>query len=209
MTELALVLYVAYLVLAFGLRSVLQRRRTGSSGFRGVSGRPGSAEWLGGVLFVVAVVAGLAATLLALLDVVPTIARFQSTAAGVVGAALVCAGIVLSLVAQHAMGASWRIGVDESERTALVTTGIFALVRNPFFSATALVAIGLVLMVPSVLAGAALIALLFAVELQVRVVEEPYLLRAQGGSYREYAFRTGRFVPGLGRIARTRASLSE
>jgi ABC-type nickel/cobalt efflux system permease component RcnA len=33
------------------------------------------------------------------------------------------------------MGASWRIGVDEGERTTPVTTGPFGLVRNPIFAA--------------------------------------------------------------------------
>lgn len=209
MTELALVLYATYLVLAFGLRSVLQRRRTGSSGFHGVSGRPGSPEWVGGVLFVVAVVAGLAATILALADVVVPIADLESDLVGALGAVVVCGGILLSLLAQRAMGMSWRIGVDEAERTALVTSGVFAHVRNPFFTASALVGVGLVFMVPSVLAIAALIALVVAVELQVRVVEEPYLLRVQGAPYRDYAAKTGRFVPGVGRIAREAVAVSE
>lgn len=131
---------------------------------------------------------------------VAPISGLEATSTGVLGAVLVCAGIVLSLLAQHALGVSWRIGVDESERTALVTTGIFARVRNPFFTASGLVAVGLVLMVPSVLAIAACAALVVAVELQVRVVEEPYLLRVQGAIYSEYARRTGRFVPGVGSI---------
>jgi hypothetical protein len=51
---LTLVLYGLYLALAFGARTVLRLRRTGSSGFKGISGRPGSTEWAGGVLFAVA-----------------------------------------------------------------------------------------------------------------------------------------------------------
>jgi nicotinamide riboside transporter PnuC len=56
MPRTALVLFVVYLTLAFGWRSWSHWRRTGSAGYRGVSGAPGSAEWLGGVLFVVALV---------------------------------------------------------------------------------------------------------------------------------------------------------
>src|SRR4029077_2765008 len=52
---LALVLFAIFAALGFGWRSWEQRRRTGSTGFRGVSGRPGSAEWFAGVGFVVAV----------------------------------------------------------------------------------------------------------------------------------------------------------
>jgi len=57
-------------------------------------------------------------------------------------------GLVVTLVAQVAMGRSWRIGVDESERTELITTGPFALVRNPIFSAMFLAFLGLVLLAP-------------------------------------------------------------
>jgi protein-S-isoprenylcysteine O-methyltransferase Ste14 len=45
-----------------------------------------------------------------------------------------------------------------------------------------------------------LVALVVALELQVRVVEEPYLLRTQDEPYAAYASRVGRFVPGVGRI---------
>ena len=54
----------------------------------------------------------------------------------------------------------------------------------------------LALVVPNVVAALALAVLLIALELQVRWVEEPYLARAHGPSYRAYAARTGRFVPG-------------
>jgi drug/metabolite transporter superfamily protein YnfA len=46
----ALALCVLYLALAFGGRTLLQLRSSGSTGFKGVSGRPLSVEWIGGVL---------------------------------------------------------------------------------------------------------------------------------------------------------------
>ncbi len=46
MATVALIAYAVYVALAFGLRTVVQIRRTGSSGFKGISGRPASAEWL-------------------------------------------------------------------------------------------------------------------------------------------------------------------
>jgi protein-S-isoprenylcysteine O-methyltransferase Ste14 len=56
------------------------------------------------------------------------------------------------------------------------------------------------LVVPNVLSVLALVALTAAIELQVRLVEEPYLLRTHGDAYRRYAAVVGRFVPGLGRL---------
>jgi protein-S-isoprenylcysteine O-methyltransferase Ste14 len=100
------------------------------------------------------------------------------------------------------MGESWRIGIDEGERTTLVTDGPFALVRNPIFAAMIPATLGLLLMVPNVVAAAGLVALTVALQLQTRVVEEPYLLRAHGDPYAQYAARVGRFIPGVGRIRR-------
>ncbi|MER6610859.1 isoprenylcysteine carboxylmethyltransferase family protein [Streptomyces sp. NPDC000927] len=117
------------------------------------------------------------------------------------GLALTLAGMALTTVAQSAMGASWRDGVDAGERTALVTSGLFAHVRNPGFSAMAITALGLGLMVPNLIAGSALVALLAAAQLQVQVVEEPYLASVHGDDYAAYSAGTGRFLPAIGRRA--------
>ena len=203
MATLALVLYLAYLALAFGLRTAIQLRRTGSTGFQGLGGRPGSAEWIAGVGFTVALLLGAAAPVLALLDVVEPVTALDTTAAHVAGLVLAVGGITATFYAQVAMGTSWRIGVDPAERTQLVTSGPFALVRNPIFAAMLPTALGLTLLVPSWVALAGLAGLALALELQVRVVEEPYLLKAHGGTYADYAARVGRFVPGVGQLRRS------
>ena len=200
MAALALVLYGVYLLLAFGLRTLIQLRRTGSTGFHGLGGRPGSAEWIAGVGFTVALLVGAAAPVLALLDAVEPIAALDVAALHVAGLLLALLGMAATFYAQVAMGASWRIGVDPGERTQLVTDGPFALVRNPIFAAMAPTALGLTLLVPSWVALLGFAGLLVALELQVRVVEEPYLLTVHGGSYADYAARVGRFFPGVGRI---------
>jgi protein-S-isoprenylcysteine O-methyltransferase Ste14 len=197
---LALGAYAVYMALAFGLRTAIQLRRTGGSGFEGVSGRPGSAEWWAGVLFVVAIAVGIAAPVLALVDVVEPIGALDNGVVHVAGIALFGVGLAGTLAAQVAMGDSWRIGVDEQATTELVTSGPFAFVRNPIFAAMLPASAGLALMVPSVVAFGGLAALIVALELQVRVVEEPYLLRVHGDRYARYAARVGRFAPGVGRI---------
>lgn len=200
MPELALALYGAYLALAFGLRSWLQWRRTGHTGFHGVRGRPGSPEWLAGVGFAAALLMGAAAPALALADVLDPIEALDAPVAQVVGLALSILGIAATLAAQLAMGESWRIGVDPDERTDLVVDGPFAIVRNPIFAAMIPTGFGLALLVPSVVAIAGFVALVVALEVQVRVVEEPYLLRTHGAVYTAYARRVGRFLPGVGLI---------
>src|SRR5690606_11312038 len=89
----------------------------------------------------------------------------------IVGLVLAVAGTIGVLAAQTGMGTSWRIGVEETERTELVTDGPFAVVRNPIFTAMVVVQAGLTLMVPTWLSFAALGCLVMAVELQVRLIE--------------------------------------
>lgn len=198
MNGIALALYVTALLTLFGLRSWMQWRRTGHSGFHGISGTPADAGWWGGVLFVVAMLLGLAGPLLAVAGVTPP---DPPAGLGVVGLLLALTGFAAVLAGQAGMGASWRIGVDRAERTELVTGGVFASVRNPIFTAMVLAQVGVVLMVPTWVSAAALVALVAAVQLQVRAVEEPYLLATHGRTYAAYAARAGRFLPGVGRLS--------
>ena len=206
MPEVALVLYGVYLAVAVVGRMLVQWRRTGSTGFHGVGGRPGSVEWLAGVGFALALVAGAAAPVLALEDVVEPIGALDTGAVHAAGLVLSIGGIAATLGAQLAMGDSWRVGVDPRERTELVTSGPFALVRNPIYAATLPSALGLALLVPSWVALAALAGLVLAVEVLVRRVEEPYLVRTHGEAYTGYAARVGRFVPGVGRLRALRTT---
>jgi len=193
----ALVLYLLGLALAFGVRTLAAWRRTGDTGFRRPDTTAFTAPWWGSVLFAGALALGLAAPVAALFD--PATAA-PPRSAGVVGLALMLLGLALVLVSQAAMGASWRIGVDENERTELVTRGIFALVRNPVFTGMGVLLAGQVLAVPSAVSAAALAAFVAAVQVQVRAIEEPYLVRTHGAAYTGYAARTGRFLPGIGRL---------
>jgi protein-S-isoprenylcysteine O-methyltransferase Ste14 len=207
MTWLAIGVYAVYLLVAFVARTVIQVRRTGDSGFRGLSGRRGTAEWWAGVLFVVALVVGVAAPIAGLLGLDP-IDWVDHMVVNLVGLLVGAAGIALTLAAQLRMGSEWRIGVDETEQTKLVTDGLFGLVRNPIFTAMSLAGLGLALMVPNVVAVAGVVALLVALELQVRVVEEPYLRGLHGHAYAHYEATTGRFLPGLGKVEAVRRTTS-
>lgn len=200
MPVVALVLFGVFALLGFGWRSWVQRRRTGSTGFRGISGRIGSVEWLAGVGFVVAMAAAVFAPILQLFGVVAPLPVLDHTWLNVVGVVLAVVGIAGTVYAQLDMGDSWRIGVDASERTTLVRTGVFALVRNPIFTAMLVFGLGIALVTPNLVALVGFAILVVTIELQVRVVEEPYLLSVHGDEYREYTARVGRFVPGLGRF---------
>ena len=198
MALLALILLVVWLGLVVGVPSYLSLRRTGTIDSV-ARGRRGSAQWWAALISSLGFVFAIAAPVAGLAGLAP-IAPLDRDVVHLVGVGLVVVGIAVTLTAQLAMGASWRGDVDPDARTELVTTGPFRFVRNPIFTGTATTALGLALMVPNVLAGAMLICFAAAWEIQVRLVEEPYLRRVHGDAYARYAARTGRFVPGIGRL---------
>jgi protein-S-isoprenylcysteine O-methyltransferase Ste14 len=61
--------------------------------------------------------------------------------------------------------------------------------------------LGVALLTSSVVALGAFVALVGALELQIRLVEKPYLLRTRGEHYADYTSRVGRFFLGVGRIS--------
>jgi protein-S-isoprenylcysteine O-methyltransferase Ste14 len=194
----AIVLYGVSLTITFGVRVAIQLRRTGSTGLHGLPPDAGPGEWVAGGMFIAGLLMGGAAPILALLGILEPIPALDGAVGNSIGLVLAVGGIALTFGAQLAMGDSWRVGVDPEERTDLVTDGPFRLVRNPIYSAMLPTVLGLVLMVPSPLALAAIVTLFAGLELQVRLVEEPYLLRTHGEEYASYAAQVGRFLPGVG-----------
>lgn len=195
MAAAAIIIEALFFALAFGLRSIIQYRRTGSSGFHVPGPDAGAAERVGSGLFVLALVLIVAAPVGALAGW--GVAEVPGWV-GAVGAALAVAGSAATVWAQLEMGESWRIGVDPEERTELVTGGVYGFVRNPIFTAMLAATVGLALMVPSWVSVAAAVTLLVALEVQVRMVEEPYLATVHGESYARYRRQAGRFFPGMG-----------
>ena len=198
MPIVALALFGVFAALGFGWRSWEQRRRTGSTGFRGVSGRLGSAEWFAGAGFVAAPAVAVLASILQLLDVAAPVAVLHSPWIQIGGIVVAIVGIFATVYAQLDMGDSWRIGVDPGETTTLVRTGVFGWVRNPIFTAMITFGFGIALVTPSLVALAGFLLLVATIELQVRIIEEPYLLTVHGDDYRSYLTNVGRFMPGVG-----------
>jgi protein-S-isoprenylcysteine O-methyltransferase Ste14 len=176
----------AVLAVAFGVRTAVQHTRTGDTGWR--LSRPRS------------VPEGLARALLvgALLSFAVALLRTPDRGTRVLtvtGAIVALCAIGLVWAAQMQMGASWRIGVDPDERTALVRSGLYAHVRNPIYTGMAVFAVAHVAMAPSSWSLVGAVAVLVGTQIQVRGVEEPHLLRLHADAYRAWAATSGRFVP--------------
>ena len=179
----ALALLVTGGCMTFGWRLWWQRRRTGSTGFRGISGQVGAAQWFGGVSLVVGMFITFTAPVLQLAGILGPLPFLRAAGIQVAGIAITVVGVIGTAYSQLAMGDSWRIGVDDSETTTLVRSGVFGLIRNPIYVGMFVLWLGTTLVTPNIVAITGYALLVASIELQVRLVEEPYLRRVHGESY--------------------------
>ena len=110
----------------------------------------------------------------------------------IAGVALVAAGCAIFILALVSFGASWRIGIDAKTPGGLVTTGMFALSRNPIFVFLDLYAFGTFLINGTL--GFLLFALVLAAGIHYQILqEESFLRRTYGRAYQDYCRRTARY----------------
>ena len=60
-----------------------------------------------------------------------------------IGWGLLVLSLVIVWIAQSQMANSWRIGIDEENKTELITKGLFSISRNPIFLGIMMANIGL------------------------------------------------------------------
>lgn len=89
------------------------------------------------------------------------------------------------VLAQQQMNNSWRIGIDEENKTALVTEGLFRVSRNPVFLGMLGSVAGLFLVLPNLLSFSCMAATYIVIQVQIRL-EEAFLEQAHGALYRAY-----------------------
>ncbi len=118
---------------------------------------------------------------------------------GYVGIALMALATTLIVTSQAELGRNWRMCIDEN-RTDLVTSGLYRFVRNPIYSGTILLLLGVLAIAPGPWAVLLVVFGTYNVALQARL-EEAHLVKLHGERYLAYATKVGRFVPGVGRVS--------
>lgn len=111
----------------------------------------------------------------------------------ILGVALCMASWLWTVIAQYQMGNSWRIGIDEANKTAFVSKGLFGLSRNPIFLGMLLTLIGFFLLLPNVLSFVALACGYLLMQVQIRL-EEEFLSKQFGAEYSLYRKQVRRWV---------------
>jgi protein-S-isoprenylcysteine O-methyltransferase Ste14 len=120
----------------------------------------------------------------------PLLAAVLATA----GLALIVIGLVLRVLAR-----GWKA---ENSRGHLVTSGLYAYIRHPLYTASFLIGLGLCLILGDLVVLAVYLPLYAAVHALVIRREERWMAHHWGDDYRRYTERVPRFLPYPGRLRR-------
>ena len=109
------------------------------------------------------------------------------------GYVMLLLSLVIVWVAQSQMADSWRIGIDEENKTELVTNGLFRYSRNPIFFGIMVANIGLFLVLPNAFTMLIVSLSTISVNTQIRL-EEEFLKKAHKNSYLDYSKKVRRWI---------------
>lgn len=119
---------------------------------------------------------------------------FFSAGFRIAGLVLAILGDIVFIISVLTMKDNWRAGVSKTDKTELVTDGIYQISRNPAFLGFDLVYIGILLIFFNLIL---LITSAFAIHmfhLQITKVEEPFLITAFGDDYITYKKQVHRYL---------------
>jgi protein-S-isoprenylcysteine O-methyltransferase Ste14 len=108
------------------------------------------------------------------------------------GWALLLLSLVMVWVAQSQMASSWRIGVDNENKTELVTKGLFSISRNPIFLGIMMANIGLFFVIPNAFTLLIIALSTISINTQIRL-EEAFMKQTFGMEYSDYTRRVRRW----------------
>jgi protein-S-isoprenylcysteine O-methyltransferase Ste14 len=111
-----------------------------------------------------------------------------------IGLMMFLIGIILGWTFSSQLKDSWRFGIFEDQKTALITDGVYAHVRNPCFVSYFIIFLGLLLIRPSIVVLVLVISS-FIIFHKIVLKEEAYLYKTHGIRYEKYREKTGRYFP--------------
>ena len=114
--------------------------------------------------------------------------------ARITGAFLGIMGAAVFIISVLTMRDSWRAGVSKTDKTELVTGGIYQISRNPAFLGFDLVYIGILLMFFNWVLFILSVLAMIMLHLQIVNVEEKFLITMFGDEYLAYRKKVCRYL---------------
>lgn len=110
-----------------------------------------------------------------------------------VGMVLIHLSLIWILIAQYQMSNAWRIGIDEKNKSVLVTAGLFRISRNPVFVGMLVSLLGIFLILPNIITCLVVITNYILIQIQIRL-EEDFLAKQHGKAYEMYKANVRRII---------------
>lgn len=112
----------------------------------------------------------------------------------IVGVLVAVVGVAVFIISVLTMRDSWRAGVSKTDKTELVTKGIYKISRNPAFLGFDLMYLGILLMFFNLVLYIVSLFAMLIFHLQIVNVEEEFLLEAFGNEYLRYKKKVCRYI---------------
>ena len=193
---LLFVYFIVYFLLVFVLRSVLLWKKTGINPL--TFDKKDDAHGFNGKVFktislIELIVVGVYAFKHEWYEYLLPFWYMENPTSQKIGWSLLFISLVWVWISQSQMAESWRIGIDEKNKSELVTKGLFSISRNPIFFGIMIANIGLFLVIPNAFTLLIISLSTISINTQIRL-EEEFLKREFGQQYIEYCKKVRRWI---------------
>lgn len=118
---------------------------------------------------------------------------YENVVISILGLVITSIGVLFFILAMVFMKTSWRVGIDKSTKTNLITSGFYRFSRNPAFVGMNLMFLGTAITYGSVVAMIAAVLVIVTLHFQI-LQEEKHMKETFKKEYDEYAKRTARYL---------------
>lgn len=188
--------FIIYFLLVFVVRSVLLWKRTGINPL--TFNKADDAHGYNGKVFTVIsflelILVGIYAFKIEWYKYLLPFWYLENDTLSKIGWGFLIFSLIVVWVAQSQMANSWRIGIDDVNKTRLVTKGLFSISRNPIFLGIIIANIGLFLVIPNAFTLLIISLSTISINTQIRL-EEGFLRVEFGNDYIEYVAKVRRWM---------------
>lgn len=190
------IFFIIYFLLIFVVRSILLWKKTGINPL--TFGKSDDAHGYNGkiykaISFIELIVIGIYAFKNDWYEYLLPFWYLEYSLLAKIGWGLLILSLVLVLIAQTQMANSWRIGIDDKNKTKLVTNGLFSISRNPIFLGIMIANIGMFIIIPNAFTLLIISLSTISINTQIRL-EEDFLKSEFGEEYNSYSKKVRRWI---------------
>ncbi len=188
--------FLIYFFLVFVLRSFLLWKKTGVNPLtfnKGDDAHGYNGKVFGVISFIELIVVSIYAFIPSMHKYLLPFWYLENESLQYVGWALLLLSLIMVWLSQSNMKESWRIGIDEENKTELITSGFFAFSRNPIFLGIMIANVGLFLVLPNAFTLLIISLSTISINTQIRL-EEEFLTQEHGEQYISYKSKVNRWL---------------